>query len=79
MTKKAKEPINFPTMICKECNIPVKGYEKWTHDDEGRLFLVGVDMWPEYFKDVLGYRIEFCSAKCGLQYTNNRKKDSDTV
>lgn len=79
MTKKQKEPINFPTLVCVECGAPAPPYEKWTHDDEGKLYLIGTDMWPTYYRDILGYRFEFCSAKCGLHYMQNRKPNNDPL
>jgi hypothetical protein len=65
---KKPQPANFPTMKCTVCGAHCRPYEKFSCDAEGRVFLTGVDMWPEYFRDVDGHRHEFCSAHCGLRY-----------
>jgi len=68
MRLKKQDPTNFPTLICAECEAKLEGYPRYICDDAGVTTLVGRDIWPTYFRDVLGIRIEFCGAECGLRY-----------
>ena len=65
---KSKQPTNSPTLKCGACGASLKPYEKWVNDDQGRIFCVHVDAWPEYFLDQNDQRIELCGPVCGLKY-----------
>lgn len=62
------DPTNFPTLKCAECGNSCEPYKKLSCDNDGNVVHVYSDPWPEYFRDIITTRIEFCSAQCGLVY-----------
>ena len=74
--KKRLPPSNPPTLVCAECQGSAPAYENWVTDNDGRLHLMHVDPWPAYFRDVLDWRTEFCSAACGLNYMKKSSTNS---
>lgn len=69
-----KPPTNNPTYICAACGAPAVPHAKWAANDEGLIFCVHVDEWPEYYWDQEGIRTEFCSAVCVLNWLPNKKE-----
>lgn len=68
MRTKQQPPTNFPTLVCSECGKDTQGYERLVADSNGVVTNLGSDIWPAYFRDIEGVRVEFCGAECGLRY-----------
>jgi hypothetical protein len=66
--KKQSLPRNSPSIVCENCRQPAPAMEKWTNDNQGKLFLATIDAWPTYYRDVDGIRVEFCSCECGVAW-----------
>jgi len=71
---KNREPANVPRMICHSCGSGLKRSEKWMNNNQGQIFCVHIDVWPEYFWDQPDTtRLEFCNPKCVLDFIGSCK------
>jgi hypothetical protein len=73
--KKIRPPLNSPRLICEECKNIAPAHEKWANDNQGQVFLVEMDMWPTYYQDVAGIRVEFCSCLCGTKWLQKKRTE----
>jgi hypothetical protein len=62
----------FPTQKCVVCQAPTQGYRQLSHDSQGNVQVMAVDIWPEYFRDWAQTRVEFCSAACSLTFVQKQ-------
>lgn len=58
----------MPTFTCVQCGSPVSPYERWSNNNDGEIFLTGVDSWCTYYLDVANVRMEFCGAVCSTAW-----------
>lgn len=62
-----------PTLRCASCHSQLQPYETWAANNDGFVFLVNIDMWPTYYRDVGGHRHEFCNPTCVLSWAEKNK------
>ena len=64
---------NFPRLKCDNCAQQLQPYETWAANNDGFVFLVNIDMWPTYYRDVGEHRHEFCNPTCVLSWAEKHK------
>ena len=70
---KAPTITNSPTLKCEVCGNDLEHYEKWANNDQGLIFCVHIDSWPEYFLDKDGFRHELCGPACAIKLRDSLK------
>lgn len=71
--RQKQPPKNSPRLRCDSCDTQLGAYETWAANNDGFVFLVNIDMWPTYYRDVGGHRHEFCNPTCVLSWAEKNK------